>query len=97
MSNLTYEMLRETYRQFSHPSRPMPVNITESVHCADIVEAQVRFPRSQKRRIQKKWRKNKENWKVTVTPWTYVLQTEHGLIGHPATVRAIKAMNKANL
>ncbi len=34
---------------------------------------QVRFPRSQRRRIQKKWRKNPKNWITEADPSVYLL------------------------
>ena len=41
--------------------------------CEQVVEQQVRFPRSKRRRIQKKWRKDKRNWETKKESYMYVL------------------------
>ena len=45
---------------------------------------QVRFPRSKKRRIKKKWAKRKSNW--IDEPDQNVYRTEDMIIGHPQTI-----------
>jgi hypothetical protein len=49
---------------------------------------QVRFPRTRKRRIQKKWRKDVRNW--TNTPCSYLV-TGIGLVCHPLIAAQIRA------
>ena len=55
---------------------PLGFKIIESPHMADRV--QVRFPRSKKRRIRKKWAKRPDNWRDV--PWDHYL-IAHGLGG----------------
>lgn len=55
-------------------------------HMVDKV--QVKFPRSKKRRIRKKWFKNKANWKVT--PQLTVLRLRNVLYMHPARLEQLK-------
>lgn len=51
---------------------------------AHLVERkQVRFPRSKRRRIRKKWSKRMENWRESPSPYIYQLMGRT-LVMHPA-------------
>jgi len=56
----------------------MPVLLNE--YMVDSHLKQVHFPRSKKRRIQKKWRKNQRNWRHWTTPKKEVYQVEGRLV-----------------
>jgi hypothetical protein len=49
---------------------------------------QVRFPRSKKKRIRKKWRKKKENWGIKPGEKVYVM--DGIIIAHPVIIQKIK-------
>ena len=48
---------------------------------------QVKFPRSKKKRIQKKWRKDLCNYKITPSDTCYIDRVNGFFIGHPVTLR----------
>lgn len=50
---------------------------------------QLRFPRSKKKRMRRKWEKNKRNWGVV--PSGDVLAFNGAVLMHPATFRKLKA------
>ena len=61
---------------------------------------QVRFPRSKKRRIRKKWRQDSANWEPAVKlpdPDLYrmTLWGRECFVGHPATVARLYQMLEA--
>ena len=58
--------------------------ITTSQFMADTVRKQIRFPRSKKRRIRKKWAKRPENWTAYSVPWATVYRMDDLLVMHPA-------------
>lgn len=57
----------------------VPIIVSELAYITD--RKQVRFPKSKRRRIQKKWSKRECNWKVTQIPQAY--KTPRGFIMHP--------------
>jgi hypothetical protein len=62
----------------------MPVY--KSNHC--VVMEQYRFPKSKKKRIRKKWRKETRNFKCLPDPQMYLLK-DKAWIGHPATIQKL--------
>jgi hypothetical protein len=67
------------------------IPLRSSVYMADTVHRQVRFPRSKKSRIRKKWRKRPENWETTVTPWDKVYMVGGVACMHPAILEKVRA------
>lgn len=60
-----------------------------------VIREQVRFPKSKKRRIQKKWTKDPRNWRTRPDTAIYRINDPwrgEVLIGHPATAARIRAM-----
>lgn len=55
------------------------MDVVVSPYCS--TREQVKFPKTKKRRIRKKWAKRSENW-VDV-PWDYAIQMGGQLICHP--------------
>lgn len=47
---------------------------------------QVLFPKTKKRRIQKKWTKRAENWAEVPLPNVIVDEASHIIYGHPTTL-----------
>ena len=58
---------------------------------ADRTARQVRFPRSKKKRIRKKWSKERRNWSVIITPWTRALKLGDTLFMHPEMLARLEA------
>lgn len=88
---LTLERLKEAIAKVTPAEGiPPPVRFIESIHCAETKRWQVRFPRTKRKRIQKKWRKDARNWKTEVVPWRHCIQTPFGLMGHPRTIECLK-------
>ena len=54
---------------------------------------QIRFPRSKKRRIQKKWRKRPGNW-VNI-PWQHAIKSGDIYLVHPAILSQLHAALEA--
>ncbi len=46
-----------------------------------VIRYQYRFPKSKRRRIRKKWRKNLDNWRTKVDPQYYFQNNQ--IICHP--------------
>lgn len=46
---------------------------------------QIRFPRSKRARIRKKWRKRQENWGFVAKPPVFYM-TPFGILGHPDVI-----------
>lgn len=59
------------------------IRIFQSIYC--VSEKQTRFPRSKRKRIRKKWAKDKRNW--TLKPAAYMLHGE--LHCHPDIYRQL--------
>lgn len=59
------------------------------VYRADPIRVQVRFPKSKKRRIRKKWAKRPENWAIqdVVPPGTVYLVRDPGALFAPPDFR----------
>ncbi len=58
--------------------------VIESEHC--VIPTQIRFPRTKRRRIQKKWRKNHKNF----IDKPGMLKTPFGIVCHPSILRKLK-------
>lgn len=65
--------------------------ITVKLDATLMTEQQFRFPRSRKRRIRKKWRRDRRNFKLM--PFPYLVPMKAGgvlqMVGHPDTVEKI--------
>jgi len=59
--------------------------ITESIFC--VTRQQYRFPRSNKKRMQKKWRKDQRNWNEQ--PAMYMVGGKD-IVAHPEIVRKLQ-------
>ena len=56
-----------------------------------VIRGQVKFPRSKKKRIQKKWRGNVANW-LPRPDLNYYINHKFGIIScHPVAAKALKA------
>ena len=60
--------------------------VYSSPHMAD--RKQVRFPRTKKRRIRKKWAKRPENYRTI--PWDKVYRMGDAIYAHPAMIEKLK-------
>ena len=61
----------------------------------DRVWTQVRFPRSKKKRIRRKWAKQRKNFREVVTPWDKAFQIGNHLMRHPTMLERLeKAMGE---
>jgi len=66
---------------------PFGVQIVESILAVE--RRQVRFPRTKKRRIQQKWRKDERNW--FSKPCAYLV-ADLGLVCHPLIAERLRRM-----
>ena len=64
------------------------LKIFESPHCCRIERQQVRFPRSKKRRIRKKWANREINYRTNNVPTAYRMGKD--ILAHPAIVEQLK-------
>jgi hypothetical protein len=62
---------------------------------ADTVWTQVRFPRSKKRRIRRKWAKDRRNYRAVTTPWehAYVIEGKT-IVMHPRMVAKLEQASR---
>lgn len=67
----------------------LPVIVSQ--HAEKIERTQVRFPRTKKKRIQKKWSKQERNYKITAIPLAF--RTPMGIIVHPSIWRMLNDPN----
>ena len=65
------------------------MNVIVSHNLNDREHRQVRFPRSKRRRIRKKWSKNPRNWRTTIKPVSYVLGART-LVCNPVAYAALQ-------
>jgi hypothetical protein len=65
------------------------LQIVTDVAMADTVRKQIRFPRSKKKRIRKKWAKNPANWLIYSVPWEHSYQLNGCLVMHPAMLEKV--------
>ncbi len=66
----------------------MRANLIASPYLGDTV--QVRFPKSKKRRIRKKWAKRSQNWRVKPSDRGYVMDGGATVIGDPGVIAAMR-------
>ena len=70
------------------------VRVLESEHL--VIREQVRFPRSKRKRIRKKWAKRPENWAERPDPDIYRMADpitgRVQLVCHPETARRLREM-----
>jgi len=69
---------------FATPHGLGSLTLFSDPNCVKIERAQVRFPRSKKRRMREKWAKQEKNWRTTYTPTAYI--HGHMLIAHPILI-----------
>jgi len=53
-----------------------------------VIKYQYRFPKSKRRRIRKKWKKNQNNWRTKPDPQVYILNNK--LICHPEMAEKLR-------
>lgn len=53
-----------------------------------VIKYQYRFPKSKRRRIRKKWKKDLKNWKTKVDPQCYFLNNQ--IICHPEVAEKLR-------
>ncbi len=68
------------------------INIQTNIMLVD--DIQFRFPTSKKKRIRKKWRKNKNNWKSIPSKRILYFKETHTIICHPHFLPSIHKMVK---
>lgn len=54
-----------------------------------VIKYQYRFPKSKRRRIRKKWKKDLKNWKTKVDPQCYLLNNQ--IICHPEVAEKLRS------
>lgn len=70
--------------------------LVENKLMADIRRVQFKFPRTKKKRILKKWKKNSKNFKLFEIPKQEFLIIGNKIIGHPHYIKELlRWMNKA--
>ncbi len=76
---------------------PMPIRIDDNLG-VEWSRKQVRFPRSKKKRIQKKWAKDSTNWKplVVVRPVAFRVGNSYMVMNSLAWQRLREQTTKAN-
>ena len=57
-----------------------------------VIREQVRFPKSKKRRIRKKWARQARNWDARPDPAIYQLSQQGWLVMHPATAHRVRSL-----
>lgn len=77
-------------------------HVISSEFMADTVWEQFRFPRSKRKRIRKKWAKDRRNWRSRHVPWETFYHFRDGTIAaHPKMIvemqRAIEKVNEATI
>lgn len=77
------------YRRMTRSSMPFAAPIVACDWMADRVWTQVRFPRSKKQRIRKKWRKDSRNFRIVEKPWPAYMMNGT-LFCHTLTALAIQ-------
>ncbi len=88
MSNLTYDVLMEAKNRITSIAGgrgPFGISVVESSYA--IERKQFKFPRTRKKRIEKKWRKNPKNFKDS--PGAYLVNGRT-LYAHPEIVKVIR-------
>jgi len=65
------------------------MEVIVDVNCYKTINEQVRFPRSKKKRIRKKWCKDRRNWVFEKTPLCY--QMGNKIICAPEVMGQIRA------
>lgn len=82
-------MPEEDFIKFSMRENFMPSSYTPpalKVYYSGACRVQIRFPKTKKRRIRKKWAKNPRNWKAML----YYLKNESTFIAHPSFKPAVE-------
>lgn len=76
---LTVDKIVESVQQLRKQLGPPPPTLHESIYATDLV--QIRFPRSKKKRIRKKWAKDKRNF--VRRPAAYLINLPGSVNGWP--------------
>ena len=79
----------DVFRRRCQSSIPFGTPIVPCEWMVDRVWTQVRFPRSKKKRIRKKWRKDSRNFRIVEKPWPAYL-ANGTLFCHTSTYLALK-------
>lgn len=76
------------------------LRIVTNIYMRDVEWKQMRFPRSKKKRIRKKWSKNKNNFRMIVTPWNTYFRLGDTIVMHPQKLvelqRSLAAIERIN-
>jgi len=64
----------------------MPVIINEHL----VNWKQIRFPKSKKKRIRKKWEKQHKNWQATPEPDVFIDKVNQVVYAHPITAEKLR-------
>lgn len=68
---------------------PLGVPIVESVLMVEQVRKQIRFPRSKRKRVMKKWSRYERNWITEIKPCAAFVSGV-GIVVHPDIARALR-------
>lgn len=71
-------------------SIPPIIKVLEDINMVERNTFQFRFPKSKGKRIKKKWRKNRANWKTVCKPLPEVLVFNRNIVAHPDIARKIR-------
>lgn len=71
------------------PPPDVPLQIIEDSNCAKFHHEQVRFPRSRKVRMRRKWAKNPRNWRDRMEPLCIQVKGL-GYVCHPLIANHIR-------
>lgn len=92
MTKPNYELLFDSVYTGSkriHPLAGFPMGGLRFVSCPHMADfMQVRFPRSKKKRIRKKWAKDSRNYRYV--PWRKAYQLGDTVFAHPAMIESIR-------
>jgi hypothetical protein len=58
-------------------------------YMTDTLRTQIRFPRSKKKRIRRKWAKQVKNWKTETIPKPEVYMVNGTLVAHPEVLKGV--------
>jgi len=69
------------------PAFDIGVPFRPSIYFTDTVHRQIRFPRSKKKRIRRKWAKQSRNWETKTVPKNEAYIVGGVLYAHPAVLQ----------
>lgn len=69
--------------------------IIEDANCCELVLTQIKFPKTKKARIQRKWRWQSKNWQLVSKPLAYHIPSENLIICHPTVAAQLRSLSHA--